>query len=329
MLSFCQVARLLTLSHSKFHKERHGFCPLIAAIRWYFLFNCIAYCCDSMVFPIQLHHKHIEYYDIAWNNGHFYADIPTPSDNSVIFLCNFFGCGCGFNADEITRLKQQGPTIIYDHTHAAFNTDDDILAIADYHFASLRKWLPIASGALLHTPQNVALPELRMYPHTHLQWQGMLLKNDYLNGQLNDKELFFTYFHRFAELLLTDYRHYAPDNDSIGYIQHVDINGILRRRESNANLLHEAFKKAHLEFPECQTDFLFVPIFLPNERRNCLRQYLTDNNIYCPIHWPRPEHTKQFTEASKIYDSELSIICDQRYDNNDMERIINTINQYL
>ena len=50
-----------------------------------------AYCCDSMVFPIQLHHKHIEYYDIAWNNGHFYADIPTPSDNSVIFLCNFFG----------------------------------------------------------------------------------------------------------------------------------------------------------------------------------------------------------------------------------------------
>jgi hypothetical protein len=69
-------------------------------------------------------------------------------------------------------------------------------------------------------------------------------------------------------------------------------------------------------FPvEIWTVRCFVPILLPN--RNEIRAHLTKNEIYCPVHWPKPEGCE-----SNIYDHELSLICDQRYGIKDMKRIV-------
>lgn len=287
------------------------------------------YCCDSMIFPIKKHNKLITFYDVAWTNGGFRAEVPLATDKSVIFLCNFFGGGCGFTMEELKGLKERGNIIVYDHTHTAFELDDNVFSIADYRFASLRKWLPIASGAILHLPDSTTIEEMRTYPYTDLQWQGMKLKDDYLNGKLTNKDIFFKYFHQYAEHLLTEYTHYLPDNLSIDYIQKANIKGILQQRNNNADILRNAFKNAPFGTLHHQTTALFFPIFLHNKQRDKLRQHLTANNIYCPIHWPQPELTKHHKGASDIYNSELSIICDQRYNEYDMNYIIQTINHFF
>ena len=40
--------------------------------------------------------------------------------------------------------------------------------------------------------------------------------------------------------------------------------------------------------------------------------------IYCPIHWPKP----QMGGSSALFDTELSLVCDQRYTEKDMQRMI-------
>ena len=97
-----------------------------------------------------------------------------------------------------------------------------------------------------------------------------------------------------------------------------------RIRQENARVLYEGLgNRVKFMFPVENMDCpLFVPILLPN--RNEVRAHLTKNEIYCPVHWPKPEGCD-----SNIYDLELSLICDQRYGIEDMERIVSVIKEVV
>lgn len=73
---------------------------------------------------------------------------------------------------------------------------------------------------------------------------------------------------------------------------------------------------------------LFVPILVKKEVRNSLRDYLINNKVYCPIHWPKSHSLPSFMRADVFYDSELSLVCDQRYDERQMEKVVNLIENY-
>ena len=100
-------------------------------------------------------------------------------------------------------------------------------------------------------------------------------------------------------------------------------------RRSNATILMEAFKD-WLLFPELKDGNcpMFVPILVPERKRNELRQYLIENEIYCPVHWPLSSYHVLEDRERFIYDNELSLVCDQRYDKNDMARIVEAINDF-
>ena len=51
---------------------------------------------------------------------------------------------------------------------------------------------------------------------------------------------------------------------------------------------------------------------------------LIKNKVYCPNHWEIPEVIKKNYQRD-IYNMELSLICDQRYCEKDVERYINLI----
>ena len=70
---------------------------------------------------------------------------------------------------------------------------------------------------------------------------------------------------------------------------------------------------------------MFVPIFVPDGKRDELRRYLIRNEIYCPVHWPVSEYHVLDEKTKEIYDNELSLVCDQRYNEKDMKRMIDTI----
>ena len=124
------------------------------------------------------------------------------------------------------------------------------------------------------------------------------------------------------------------DEDYIGYVGdpvEFDLREIAVARRENAAYLINELKK----IPEIQVwrDSLgesaiplFVPIIVDPDVRGDLRRTLTEANIYCPIHWPvSPLHN----EIGGLYDTELSLVCDQRYDIADMERMIGIIKRYF
>ena len=60
-----------------------------------------------------------------------------------------------------------------------------------------------------------------------------------------------------------------------------------------------------------------------------LRRALISQAIYCPVHWPEsPLHRLDGRERF-IYQNELSLVCDQRYDETDMQRTVDAIRRFL
>lgn len=71
-----------------------------------------------------------------------------------------------------------------------------------------------------------------------------------------------------------------------------------------------------------------MPVIVENGIRDILREYLIVNGIYCPIHWPLTQMHNISADERRIYDEELSLLCDQRYNVTDMEIQLDYINRF-
>lgn len=73
---------------------------------------------------------------------------------------------------------------------------------------------------------------------------------------------------------------------------------------------------------------MFVPVLVPGGKRDELRRYLIKNEIYCPVHWPVSDYHRLDNKEQFIYDNEISLVCDQRYTEEDMYRMVKKIKAF-
>ena len=72
---------------------------------------------------------------------------------------------------------------------------------------------------------------------------------------------------------------------------------------------------------------LFVLIFL-NKQKDVRNAFFSDN-IFTPIHWSYESKDLNGDKKNPIYDKELSLIYDQRYSLEDMERQIRVLKRCI
>ena len=105
---------------------------------------------------------------------------------------------------------------------------------------------------------------------------------------------------------------------------------MIKRRKDNYNILfHSLCSRVkplfNLEFSNA------VPLYFPMlvEDRDDLQKYLAYNSIYAPVVWPKDNKQPEICEAAEFaYQHLLCIPIDQRYDTDDMNRIVDVINNY-
>lgn len=281
-----------------------------------------SYCCESMIMPFVQAGIDVQFYpadsrDAAYPFGH---------DADVVLLIDFFGYVHPQNREIARREKQAGKMIIYDATHK-LDGNPEVQKHADYSFCSCRKWFYCNyAQAVKHNGVFGSAGELTFNPpYIALRDDAAREKAAYIAGLTHEKESFLAKFRAAEQMLDEDYAGYA------GVPVAVDLREIVsRRRENAAYLIGELRNIPRLRLWRenlGQDDTpMFVPILVDPRIRDDLRGALVKQNIYCPVHWPRsPYHGP----ADEIYDRELSLVCDQRYDTSDMERMISVIKAFL
>ena len=279
-----------------------------------------SWCCDSMIKPFLNSGIDIHFYPVYWQKG-LIQEIDLNSD--ALLLIDYFG-----HTSSSPDLGNYKGIIIRDVTHSIFSSG---YSDADYYFGSLRKWCGVWTGGYAWTKDGRNLPMKHEddFGYVPLREKAMQLKNSYIHGWgVNDKAYLGIY--EKAEEALEEVGIAPANYRDVELAKRIDIKFVMDRRRKNAEVLRAAFTD-WLVLPRISpTDTpMFVPVLVPDGKRNELRRYLIEHEIYCPIHWPVSELHRVDPRTSFIYENELSLVCDQRYNENDMNRMVETIKVFM
>ena len=279
-----------------------------------------SWCCHTMIKPFIDAGIDVKFYPVCNQDG-FFQEIDLSCD--IVYVMDYFGFS--------SNMQINHPCIIRDVTHSLFSKS---YRDADYYYGSLRKWCGIWTGGYAWTSDGHLLTNCtnstRVY--SSLREKAMDLKERYISDPCNhpnDKSEFLDMFKK-AECYLENCMIEPAEQRDIKLAQKLDVDFIQRRRRANAKILMTELKDYVLfkELDDGDTP-LFVPIIVPNSRRDELRNYLVQNSIYCPCHWPLSSYHTIDNHMKELYDNEISLVCDQRYSEDDMYRIAYAIKRFI
>ena len=285
-----------------------------------------SWCCESMIKPFADAGFKIYFYPVYWDKTIIQQ---IRFDCDVLLIMDYFGY-----VSPLAGLKSYKGVISRDLTHSLFS---GLYNDADYYFGSLRKWCGIWSGgyAWAQDGHGLLMGDSKDSGYADLREKAMEQKRKYIAGESKNtnkdviKEGYLRTFEEAEEILEHVGIVSAAERD-IQLSGKIDEGLIKALHRENAMILRSAFSD-YLVFPKMRdTDCpMFVPIIVPNGKRDSLRDFLKKHDIYCPIHWPISKYHCLDNEERFLYDNSLSLVCDQRYTKRDMYRIIEKIKIFL
>lgn len=285
-----------------------------------------SYCCHTMIEPFLSRGITVRFYEVYLDeNGQFVQKIPVKHSFDAILLVSYFG----YAASNMCLTRPDG-VVIYDATHSIFSP---VGVNADYVYGSLRKWAGFWTGGFAWSckePFQMEPPKEYDENYVSIRKTAMAEKARFLSGWSDsNKDRYLQMFSQAEEMLNCSANLRAAPEDK-ERLKRLDIGQIQTCRKQNAEVIL-SFVQPYAVFPTLLAEDcpLFVPVAFPKKIRDALRQHLISKDIYCPIHWPVSVLHQLTKRAKQLYEMELSLVCDQRYDTSDMVRMGELIVEFL
>ena len=266
------------------------------------------WCCESMIVPFLKNGISVSFYDAL--------NPPKSFSSDAILVMDYFG----YSSDK--TYEDYDGVVIRDITHSLFSKR---YHDADYYFGSLRKWSAFYGGGFAWGFKEEIHYDDGCEAYCDIRQDAISQKQLFITDQSQSKE----YLRMFskAEELLDGIGIVKSCERDIELAKKLDVEFIKNAHRNNAKVLLDAFSDIAL-FPnpkpyDCP---MFVPILVKD--RDNLHKWLIQNEIYFPIHWPKTEYHVLSDKTKRIFDEEISLVCDQRYTEKDMQRIVDTIKQF-
>lgn len=296
-----------------------------------------SYLCEAVLKPFLALNLPVQFYHIDFCLQPNSEELSSLGRNACgILIMRYFGFP--FQQETIgvlEELHRKGLCIVEDITHSLLS-DVAPTHFSDYYIASLRKWCALPDGGLLGgqavRQSSLALPDAEI---VSLRLLAHALKGEYLAGRFPDKPTFLRLFREAEQGFDHDLLPRAMSRVSKKLLGRVDWPALGAARRRNFLTLLERFPRGGLVrplFPALPDNVcpLGFPVVLPAEHRETLRRVLISSNIFPPVHWKLPEQIGQseFVESHRLSASILTIPCDQRYGDNEMEGVIEVIGNF-
>ena len=289
-----------------------------------------SYLCESILIPFKKNKVKISFYKINKDLTINLEEIKNKLKNNKIdsiLIINYFG----FIQPKLKELnnycEKNNISLIEDSVQSAFTKH---IPISQFHFNSYRKLTPIIEGSFLGSKQKLKIKfknSFKQFLFTYTKLLFSLLKNiEPLRTKSNSTI-------SYCEEKLIDYPIPAKMSKlSKSLLKKQDFNKIALRRRKNFLFLLNNIKNIKALFNSLPNQVVpsGFPIILKNNgERNNLRKKLIKNNIYCPIHWhlPKEINKEKYGESWNLSEKILTIPVDQRYNLEDMKRVIKILNQ--
>lgn len=279
-----------------------------------------AFACESMIEPFQQRNWRVVPYPV---DGRLRPRLEDAADlvglgrADVVLAVRYFGAVPDRRDQAAVRaIRQAGAYVIADETHHPFSP---LVLDADAAFASLRKTLPVASGAYLTRHVQASPPPAG---EADGRWSAM----DAFGGELGPSPDIRRAMDDANEVLESSDRPRSIDSRSRRTLERLNLDLISARRRANATALVEALSGFTRVVPAVSFGAHETPSHLPLRvaAPRTLQRRLAARRIYCPIHWSRPEG---FAHGLAWPDDLLSVPVDHRYSPSSMRRVADVIRE--
>lgn len=252
---------------------------------------------------------------------------------SVLLFHNYFGFET-FRLSSTTwdYLNYFNTLVIEDCTQSLYSRFPK--SRADFFVASIRKWSGVPDGGFAVRSKGYFNHRPIVYDKIleKAKVEASLLKYDYIVHQKGSKKAFMDAF-SMAENRINQQKEIFSIAPVSSYVQrHLDVKDLCRRRVQNYTQLYDAlYDKSDLNtvFSSLKHYDDVIPLYFPVycDDRKRVQSILASHDIYAPILWPCPKEYAGIEDATirYIYDHLLCIPIDQRYDCDDMNRIIEVL----
>lgn len=244
-------------------------------------------------------------------------------ENNVFVNVDFFGI------KKLNTSFIKKSVLIDDVTHnlLSFNESN-----ADYCFASLRKQIPLPVGGFCLSKNNdfnSQIGETDLANKTAVQkLSAMYLKSLYLKGNFKDKNIFRELYIQAEENFESVETNSKLPNIIQSQLFSLNPEGLIHATRKNFQILKskiQASEKIKILKTESETEMGLILQCETNYLRDEIRKCLIGKMIYPAVLWPNQFLPKDIELESTI----LFIHCDFRHDENDVEFIALTINNFI
>ena len=229
-----------------------------------------------------------------------------------------------------TELRSHNIITIEDTTQSLYSSF--VPSHADYCVASIRKWCGVPDGGFAVCREG----NFNIRPTEYDKKLGFakveasLQKHNWIINGIGDKETFLKKYREAEDILNTQNNFHTINPLSLAIQFHqLDTNRLKERRRKNFLTLLSSIKNINGIKPVFNSlSEEVVPLYFPIYcmDRNATQTLLAQNDIFAPIVWPKADNCPEICqEAEEIYNHILCIPIDQRYDTDDMERIVNVL----
>ena len=291
-----------------------------------------SFTCDTVVAPFIQAGYEVHYYQVS-------KALATSSDHilntafeygaSIVLFHRYFGfdtldCQIDIMCE---RLREAEISTIEDCTQCLYSMIPR--GDADYYVGSIRKWAGTPDGgfAVCRAGKFTKKPLCSDVELEHAKVSASYAKYEYIIHHHGDKSRVLAMYREAEDILDNQSTVFAISDTSATVQANLDMEALVMKRRNNYKLLEESLaSKVYRVFSLKEG---VVPLYFPIlvDDRVSLQRCLIDNAVYAPIVWPKDKcQPIQSNETEHLYQHMLCIPIDQRYDKDDMNRVIGVIN---
>lgn len=294
-----------------------------------------AYTCQTVIDPFLQQGWGCHYYSIKRNlriDTEHLSLCYEKYKAAVVVVHPFLGMELNIQElDTLAFIKGKGAVLIEDITQCIYTETRP--GIFDYFTGSYRKWYQVPDGGFIEGKQliDIAEPSEENCVFLSKQRDAMFLRGEYfLRGDEDIKAISIRLNKDAVAGIGGSIDPHKMSGYSLMIKEAVDHKTVIRQRFENYKFLFENLhQNDRIEFAcnnlsEVTTAPLYFPIYV--EDRAGLQKKLAEAHIYAPVLWP--VYSKEVlidANTEYIYSHILMLPIDQRYGEEDMERIIDLL----
>lgn len=295
-----------------------------------------AFTCQTVIEPFIKRGYSVKTYSIDENlriNPETFKEELYESHAQIVLIHQYFGFHTAGNIEQLIREEtKKGIVFIEDRTQCLYSSFP-ILSV-EYVIGSMRKWAALPDGGFA-VCRHGKLHEKPEYYDAELEIEKIEAaeeKYKYLHENQGEKQIFLEKFSLAECMLDKQEKCFKISPSSLKVQSSLNIDELKQKRRDNYERLYfglEGSRCVRVVTPPLKKENVPLYYVCLAENRESLQRHLRENRIYAPIVWPKSQMCPVVCkEAEEMYEKSLCIPIDQRYDIDDMDKVVKCIKEF-